>query len=477
MTESTWRRLPRTSPEEAGVSREAIGKLVEQLDPLGTHSLLVLRHGAVVAERFWAPHTPERPHMMFSVSKTFTSMAVGLAVAEGLLTVEDRVVDLLPDDAPAAVGDRLAALRVRHLLTMTSGHDRDSMDFVEGIEDWPRAILATPHALDPGSRFVYDTGATYLLSAIITRLTGQRLLDYLTPRLLAPLGIVGATWEQDPRGIDTGGFGLAVTTEDMAAFGQLLLQRGRWGDVQLLPADWVDTAMSNLVDSAPQGWAVDNSIGYGYQMWQCQPGCARADGAFGQFIVVWPEHDAVIAITSGTARTQEQLDAVWACLGVAFGPSNPLAAPDGAVDLGDPLALAVPRGEDWTEVGALVEGRTYGLDQDVAFPDPLEAAPPVRTFAVRRDGDAVVLDAGPLSCRAAYGRWAETTGDELGRPLSAAYAWTDGSTLEVRVAGLGTPFVWTVRLAFAADAESVDVTIDQNVSFVATELLRATARS
>ncbi len=478
MTDTTWRRLPRTSPEAAGVSRDAIGKLVEQLDPLGTHSLLVLRHGAVVAERFWAPHVPERPHMMFSVSKTFTSMAIGLAVSEGLLTVEDRVVDLLPDAVPQHVSDHLAAMRVKHLLTMTSGHAEDTVDAAEASgDDWVRGMLALDVDLEPGSRFVYNSGATYLLSAIITRLTGQRLLDYLTPRVLAPLGITGATWEQDPRGIDVGGWGLAITTEDMAAFGQLLLQRGRWGDAQLIPADWVDTASSHLVDSAPQGWGVDNSIGYGYQMWQCQPGCARADGAFGQFIVVWPEHDAVVAITSGSQQTQAQLDAVWGCLGDAFGPSDARAVPDGAADVSGGRALAMPRGEEWTALGSLVEGRTYRLDRGLVFPDAPEGVPPLEALTVRRDGDDVVLDAGLLSSRAGYGTWAEAVGEELGQASSASYAWTDGSTLEVCVAGLGMPFVWTVRLAFAADAESADVTIEQNVSFTGTGPLQATARA
>ncbi|WP_425955295.1 serine hydrolase domain-containing protein [Xylanimonas sp. McL0601] len=468
------RRLPRTSPEAAGVDPQAIAKLVDTLDALGgTHSLMVLRHGAVVAEEWWFPYAPEQRHMMFSVSKTFTSMAVGLAIAEGLLTVEDRVVDLLPDAVPAEPSEHLRAMRVRHLLTMTSGHASDSMGATDRNlsrpeDDWAGAILAVPVELEPGSRFVYDTGATYLLSAILHRLTGQRLLDYLTPRLLAPLGIEDATWEQDPRGIDVGGFGLSITTEDMAAFGQLLLQRGRWGEAQLVPAEWVDAAMAWQVDSAPQEWDADTRVGYGYQMWQCRSGAVRADGAFGQFVVVWPEHDVVVAMTSGSSATQAELDAVWDCLGGAFGPG---AVPATTEVAPRELQLPVPAGSAWTALADQVDGVTFLLEED-------RADAPRRTVTIRRDGALVVLDAGPLQARAAYGTWAERPEpDSDGLGVAATYGWTDEQTLEVRVAGLGTPFVWTARLAYAADGRGVELSVDQNVSFDATALLRATARA
>ncbi|QAY69783.1 serine hydrolase domain-containing protein [Xylanimonas protaetiae] len=477
MTE-TWRRLPRTSPEAAGIDRTGITQLVDALGPLGAHSLLVLRHGNVVAEQVWAPHTFERPHQMYSVSKTFTAMAVGLAVAEGLLTVEDRVVDLLPDAAPDVVSDHLAAMRVKHLLTMASGHAGDLMSVVDEPgtgDDWPRALLAADVPMEPGSRFVYNTGATYLLSAILHRLTEQRLLDYLTPRVLAPIGIRGATWEQDPRGIDMGGFGLSITTEDMAAFGQLLLQRGRWGSAQLIPAAWVDEATAVHVDNSPQGWGPEASAGYGYQMWRCTSGAVRADGAHGQFIVLWPEHDVVVAITSGAPQMHDELTAVWTCLGPALGPSDPETLPDGDAVGGGPAALAMPSGTAWEAVGDKVDGRTFRLDADAFLPGAPPEVPPVRTVTVRRDGDVVLLDAGPMQGRAAYGAWGDEQGEELGLPSASTYAWTAERTLEVRLAGLGTPFVWTVRLTFTED-DTVEVAIDQNVAFGPTELVRATAR-
>lgn len=471
----TVRRLPRTSPEAAGVDPGAVGRLFAVLDGIhSVHSAMVLRHGAVVAETWWAPHAPDHRHQMFSVSKAFTSMAVGIAVREGLLSVDDRVVDLLPDAVPEAVSDTLAAMRVEHLLTMTTGHDASSM---EGIGrtlgrpelDWMRAILAEDVPLEPGSRFVYDTGATYLLSAILQRLTGTRLLDWLRPRLLDPLGITGATWEQDGQGIDVGGYGLSIATEDMAAFGQLLLQRGRWGDAQLIPAEWVDRATSPLVDSSPQSWDADWRAGYGYQLWRCRVDAARADGAFGQFVIVWPEHDAVIAITSGTSRTQAVLDAVWDALGEAFG--EPTA--QGGDSLTPQHSLAVPAGASASPREADLLGRVHILRE----PIQVEGAE-VHELSFERSGSDLALRAhgagGELlgETRAAHGTWRSDDAETL----AAAFAWPDEGTLAVTIIALGTPFSWS-GTATIDDADEVALAWAQNVAFEGPISWTATVRN
>lgn len=481
MTTTSPRRLPRTAPERAGVDPAALADLVHRLDAQGgAHSLMVLRHGSVVAEAWWAPHAPEHRHQMFSVSKAFTAVAVGLAVAEGRLTLDDRVVDLLPDDAPADPGPHLRAMRVRHLLTMTSGHAADSLRAAERRRDrpagrWVQAVLADPVEHEPGTRFVYDTGATYLLSAILHRLTGERLLDYLRPRLLEPLGVHGATWEQDPDGIDLGGTGLAVTTEDLAAFGELLLRRGRWGDRRLVPEGWVDAATAWQVDSAPQQWDADWQLGYGYQFWRCTPpGAFRADGAFGQLAVVWPEHDAVVVLTSGSAHVQGQLDAVWASLRGAFVP-----APGGGVEAGgEPLAFPdvaapVPTGQVRSPREADLLDASWHLEGE----GPASAE--LSHLWVRREADDVlVLGSGGRTVRSAHGRWlagrldaglgAEAAGRDL---VAAAYAWTAPDELEVRVTRPGTPYSWTTRVAVGHGG--VEVTVDQNVAFGPTRLLKA----
>ena len=162
---------------------------------------------------------------------------------------------------------------------------------------------------EPGSLFVYNTAATYMLSAILQKLTGQTLLDYLTPRLFDPLGIVGATWETCPRGISTGGFGLNIKTEDIAKFGQLYLQQGAWNGQQLLSPEWIDEATRKHIDN--DNVAVEWRQGYGYQFWRCRHNAYRGDGAFGQFCIVLPEKDLVVAITSGTNDMQGVMDGIW----------------------------------------------------------------------------------------------------------------------------------------------------------------------
>ena len=240
------RALPRSSPEAQGVDSAG---LLTFLDALARskhefHSLMLVRHGHVVAEGWWAPYRPSAPHMLYSLSKSFTSTAVGLAVAEGKLSVNDRVVTFFPNDLPANVSEHLAALRVKDLLTMSVGHAQDSTGSLWSEENWVKKFLSLPIANVPGSTFLYNSGATYMLSAIVQKVTGQKVIDYLTPRLFVPLGIEGASWESCPRGINSGGWGLKLTTESLAKFGQLYLQNGMWNGRQILPATWVAEATS-----------------------------------------------------------------------------------------------------------------------------------------------------------------------------------------------------------------------------------------
>ena len=471
------RILPRSTPEAEGVDPAALRRLVDRLDALeDVHSLMVVRHGNVITESWWHPHTADRPHVMFSVSKSFTSTAVGIAVHEGLLALDDRVVDLLPDDAPADPGEHLRAMRVRDLLTMTTGHSASTM---EGIDrtislpgaGWARAILAQPVEHEPGTHFVYNTGATYLLSAILHRLTGERLLDYLTPRLLAPLGITHATWEQDPDGIDVGGFGLSITTEEMAAFGQLYLRGGVWTGRQLVPADWVAAATAAQVPNGPHDWP-DWNQGYGYQFWQCRHGAYRADGAFGQYVVVWPEKDLVITMTSGLSDLQSVLDVVWETLlpdDVWAGPTETETGTGPARE----TALPTPAGAASSPLDESLRGVTYELE---ANPHGLGALAVGR--AADGDTELTFTTAGAdRSIRFGHGEWVPGTCALLGAPadVATAAAWTDQSTLRGRMIFLGTPFEWRLELTFSGD--DVMVTIGQNVAFGERELLRVAGKA
>lgn len=463
------RILPRSTPLAEGVEPAAVRRLIDSLDRIqDVHGVLVLRHGRVIAEGGWYPHTADRPHEMFSVSKSFTSTAVGIAVDEGLLTVDDHVLDLLPDDAPADPGEHLRAMRVRDLLTMTTGHSASTM---EGINrtislpgpGWARAILAQPVEHQPGTRFVYNTGATYLLSAILHRLTGERLLDYLTPRLLAPLGITHAEWEQDPDGIDTGGFGLSITIEEMAAFGQLYLQGGVWEGKRLVPAEWVAAATAKQVPNGTDD-SSDWSQGYGYQFWQCRHGAYRADGAFGQFILVWPEKDMVVTTTSGLSDLQSVPDAVWDAFlrDDAWATTTATEAPEGAGEA-TPLELALhtPAGAESTPVEDSLLDVTYDLD-----PNPRGFT----ALALGRGADGrleVTFTVEGVDVMVPFGHeeWSPGTSALLGAPadVATAAAWTDELTLHGRMIFLGTPFELRLELRFSG--EDVAVLVDQNVAF------------
>jgi CubicO group peptidase (beta-lactamase class C family) len=314
--------LPRSTPEAQGIPSAVIRSFIEaaddQIDTL--HSFMLLRHGHVVAEAWWAPETADKPHVMWSLSKSFTATAIGLAAEEGKLDLDDPILKFFPDEAPDEASDNLKAMRVRDLLTMSGGHDIEpKFDLADGpsVKDF----LAHPVIHKPGTYFRYNTPGSYVLSAIISKATGQSVLDYLKPRLFDPLGITNPQWGTTAEGHSFGGYGLFIRTEDIAKFGQLYLQKGRWKDKQLLTEAWVEAASRKQVDNqnAPSGRTADWQQGYGFQFWRCQHNAYRGDGRDGQICLVLPEQDAVIAITAQTNQMQAELDLVWDMLLPAFG--------------------------------------------------------------------------------------------------------------------------------------------------------------
>lgn len=463
-------RLPRATPESQGVASSALLASVDALDGLRhLHSLMVLRRGHVIAEGWWAPYRADLPHALFSVSKSLTSTAIGLLVEDGLLGLDDRVVDLLPDAAPDTIDERLAAMRVRHLLSMSTGQRADGLEQVGDGHGWARRILGVPVVHDPGTRFMYQTGATYLLAAIVTRLTGERLLDHLTPRLLAPLGIDGATWERSPDGIDVGGFGLSMTTEDLARFGQSYLQGGRWEGRQVLPASWVATATSAQVSNGDPGFPSDWTQGYGFQFWRSRHGGYRADGAFGQLCLVMPDQEVVVAVTAGLEDMQEEVDVVWATLLPSLGRAEPLPddpeAHAGLVTRLDALRLPTPQGAPDTP-------RTDGL---AGTPFRLDGGGSARLTMSRPDGRLELdLDLPDMAAHVVCGhdRWLEggrsntdglRTGTDRGpSPLAGAFAWVMDDWLRVRAWALDTAIAWDIDLVL--DGDRVDLELRQNVA-------------
>src|SRR5881394_703976 len=234
--------LPRSAPEMQGVSSTAVLEFAHSLDQQieAMHSVMVVRHGHVIAEGWWSPYDAGHNHVLYSLSKSFTSTAVGFAVAEGKLSIDDAVLKFFPEDAPANPGNNLKQMRVRDLLTMSTGHQDEPPVAPDTISSKSFLTEAVPHL--PGTHFKYNTAATFMQSAIVQKVTGQTLLDFLQPRLFEPLGIEHPVWDTNFQGISLGGYGLRVRTEDLAKFGQLYLQRGSWNGKQLVPSDWVAMA-------------------------------------------------------------------------------------------------------------------------------------------------------------------------------------------------------------------------------------------
>jgi len=367
-------KLPRSTPEAQGVSSEGI---VAFLDAIGSskhefHSFMMARHGRVVAEGWWSPYRPDLNHTLYSLSKSFTSTAVGLAVSDGSMKVEDQVISFFPDDLPAKVSEHLAALRVNHLLTMSVGQAEEPVLALTKEQNWVRTFLSLPIKNEPGSVFLYNSGATYMLSAIVQKVTGQKVIDYLTPRLFEPLAIEGMTWETCPHGINTGGWGLSVRTEALAKFAQLYLRKGLWQGRPVLPAAWVEEATSFKIqqpgaDLERLKRESDWHQGYCYQFWRCRHGAFRGDGAFGQYAIVMPEEDAVVAITSESPDLHGELNLVWEHLLPAMS-AKPLPA-DKKLQAEleqrlDSLALALPRGKSTSPIVTKVSGKSFVLESN-----------------------------------------------------------------------------------------------------------------
>ena len=290
------------------------------------HSIMVLQHGQVIAEHWQSEGAWNKPHIMNSVSKTFTATAIGFAVSEGLLKVTDKVISFFPDECPATISPNLEKLEIRHLLTMSGGHDTDPTGKIRSSKNnnWVKDFLNTSFEHEPGTFFCYNSMGTYVLSAIVQKVTGQKVIDYLYPRLFRPLGITGIRWDESPQGINCGGWGLYIRTEDMAKMGQFILQKGQWKGKQLLPESWINEATTSHIASVPagvrpeelkeKGLTVKNSDwlqGYGYQMWRCRHDAIRADGANGQYIIILPEKDVVIVTTAHIGDMQAEINLIW----------------------------------------------------------------------------------------------------------------------------------------------------------------------
>ena len=471
--------LPRSTPEEQGVSSSRVLSFVEAADERidAMHSFMLVRHGHVVAEGWWSPYDAGTRHTLYSLTKSFTSTAVGMAVAEGKMTVDDLVLPVFPEDAPAEASDQLKAMRVRDLLSMSAGHHAEAQTGT--TEPWTRSFLAQPVAHKPGTFFLYNTPASYMLSAIVQKAVGMPVLEYLRPRLFEPLGIENPVWTSSPQGVTIGGYGLNIRTEDIARFGQLYLQKGQWKGRRLLPGAWVEAATSRQASNGSKPES-DWEQGYGYQFWRCRHGAYRGDGAFGQFCIVMPEQDAVVAITSGVKDMQSVMNLVWDHLLPALQPARLRADRAGQEKLKRTLAKLTLRplgslASVSSPLAAQVSGRRFVFpanDQKLeAIALELGGAGGGATLVARFNGveQRVACGRGEWrKGRLAYGALPE-------QPVAATGAWTADDTYAVKISFHETPFAITLGLRFSGDELVYDS--EYNVAFGPTKQAQLVGRA
>ncbi|MEV8371851.1 serine hydrolase [Kribbella sp. NPDC056861] len=437
--------LPRSAPSAAGVSARAIGALLDSLEAQSVecHSIMIVRRGHVVAEGWWAPYSAERPHLLYSLTKSFTSVAVGLVIADGLLSLDDLVVDVLPEHVPADISAQGHRITVHHLLSMTTGHDADSLEEAWQLEpdDLVKGFLRVPFPDPEGTRHAYDNATTFVLARMVERVSGRTLPELLDERLFQPMGIEGAEWDRVASGAAFGFHGLHLTTEAVAAFGELLLCGGVWDGRQLVPREWLELATRSHVETLPlPGWSQnpDFLCGYGYQFWISRHGY-HGHGAFGQYCVVVPSHDLVIALTAAIDQTDAVPGVFWDCLLPGLDQAG---SPEQDEILAERLrqlsfvpveGSAEPTRSGTARVDASVEG---------------SALPDGTTVVVEPVDGGWHLQLGPaLKVAVGYGEWRESS--PLGRPVVAAGAW-QGDTFVADLSVITTPH--RVRVVLSGDS-------------------------
>ena len=466
--------IPRGVPEDEGVSSQAI---ITFLDSAATsnqefHGFMFLRHGKVIAEGWWNPFRPDFEHTLYSLSKSFTCTAVGFAVKEKKLRIDDKVISFFPEDLPDTVSPFLAELKIKDLLSMSVGQRRESSTMTD---NWIKAFLATPIENEPGTKYRYNSMATFMLSSIVQKVTGEKVFDYLTPRLFIPMGIEGADWETNPQGINTGGWGLRLKTEDLAKFGLLYLNKGKWNGKQMLPKKWVEEVTSVKIyqnpnlSEAKRDSSNDSVQGYCYQFWRARHNSYMANGAFGQFVLVMPDKDAIVVFNAESSDMWGELDMVWKYLYPGIKdeklPEDEKSVSEMKQKLAS-LALPVPQLNINEEMSTKISGKTISLSQN-----PRQIKTMILQFRdslcflkINTDTASYDLSFGP-------GSWqlGETTmhGPSIfsrafnnlnGLPpfkIAGAYTWKEDQSLELILRYIDS--LHTIKIIFHFDRNKVEV--------------------
>ena len=438
----------RSTPEAEGLSSSAVERLYRELNArqagVAPHELMLLINGKVVSEGYWAPYSAKRPYMLYSMSKSFMGTAVGIAVDEGLLSLDESLTDIFPELTPSTYLRQHKIAAVRQLLTMQSGNRFNEVGSMLD-ENWVKMFMESQPKFEPGTAFEYNSMNTYMLAAILNRRTGMPLTEYLRTRLFEPLGIGDAAWERCPQGIEKGGWGLYLRLEDAAKLGQLYLQGGVWEGRRLVSEDWIRAATSKQTDTFPG----DASGGYGYQVWVNRDGSFQFNGAFGQYVMIFPERNAVVAMYSGCADLFARGDLMRFVHATLFGgfskplPEN-LDALEALREIEKSLTLAFP--DSLSEAG-----------NDAAAFDELAALLDKKEFRMEQNPSGLF----PLAIQCVQGNF--SAGTELVRFIKRGdrlfitfYEYNERNTLMVDKSGAWTPFFAAMRgERFSASAHGV----------------------
>ncbi|GAA3409447.1 serine hydrolase domain-containing protein [Paenibacillus hodogayensis] len=362
--------LVREFPEHHGLSSKALSRFFDRVEQnkLQVNSFMLLQDGQVTAQMWRAPYRPNCPQLLYSLSKSVTSIAVGIAADNGYVHLDDPVNHFFPEQCPEHISENLEKMKIHHLLSMNTGHHSNIYNAVTGEKDWVRSFLSLEVECEPGSYYSYNTPATYMLSAIIQQATGQQLVDFLMPRLFEPLGIDRPVWETCPMGIVAGGMGLSLTTEGVAKFGQMLLDKGKYEGKTIVSEAYMALATREQSDNRQGAKRIDWAQGYGYQFHLCRKGCFRGDGSNGQLCFVAPEQRIVIAATSAFPhmdQLQTFLDLIYEHIIDELDSSQtvlPLTADSVALrQLLADMAYPVPVARPIPDNAADLDGRLYRI--------------------------------------------------------------------------------------------------------------------
>lgn len=457
--------------EPNSLPSKALPALFEQIEErrLSINSFILLKEGKAAAEFWREPYRRDCPQLLYSLSKSFTGIAVGIAWDQGLLDLQDRVISFFPDKLPERVSANLEKMTVHHLLSMNAGHDDNIYAAVAKEQDWVKAYLSMEVHHEPGTHYRYSTHSTYMLAAILERVTGVSLVDFLMPALFEPLGMERPVWETCPLGITAGGMGLSIRTEGIARFGQMLLNKGEYEGKRIISERYIQLATSEHSDNraAATPNRIDSAQGYGYQFHLCRRGAFRGDGSFGQLCFVAPKENIVIAATSSFSSMQQLqtlLNLIYEYLFDGTATTNewkPAAAP--AV----PPFLPIP------EHAPALHNKCYRLEDNplrLALLRFIQVREGLELHHVYEDGSEQKLPFSFTEQTSAQFLFVKDLAEHLQEAVTYG-AWEDDGTLRLTIYFIETPYIVTYWIKMMD--RSIDFRFQINVSLTLSDFQAA----